>query len=195
MSDPQPIHSYKRLVVAVRQKKGSKLVLKSFKNVPVDALEMVLPDGKIQMNLLDKGLLTVSVGIAVVSIVAKVLLVVVEYNFDWSLLVTLLTGLIGVRVWTVYNNKRNKYMVKLSRMLYYKNLANNRSLLTLLVDRAEDESYKEAILVYFFLLTSRDPINAFKPSATLKSSEMGEYFLVSSFLRCFPSLFYMLGTK
>lgn len=173
MSSSQPIHYYKRLVVVIRQKKDSKLVLKAFKDVPVDALEMVLPDGKIKMNMLDKGLLSVSVGIAVVSIVVKVFMVLVEYNFDWSLLVTLLTGLISVRVWTVYKNKRNKYLVKLSRILYYKNLANNRSLLTLLVDRAEDESYKEALLVYFFLLTSRDSLNAFKPSATLRSSELG----------------------
>lgn len=169
-------------MVVIRQKKDSKLVLKAFKDVPVDALEMVLPDGKIKMNMLDKGLLSVSVGIAVVSIVVKVFMVLVEYNFDWSLLVTLLTGLISVRVWTVYKNKRNKYLVKLSRILYYKNLANNRSLLTLLVDRAEDESYKEALLVYFFLLTSRDPLNAFKPSATLRSSELGKCFSYFFFL-------------
>jgi hypothetical protein len=47
--------------------------------------------------------------------------------------------------------------VDLSRMLYFKNIANNRSLLTLLVDRAEDETFKEALLTYTFILKNRPP--------------------------------------
>ena len=39
-------------------------------------------------------------------------------------------------------------------MLYFKNLANNQGLLASIVSRAEDESFKEALLVYTFLLTS-----------------------------------------
>ena len=37
------------------------------------------------------------------------------------------------------------------RSLYYQTLANNASVLTRLVDTAEDEEYKETLLAYFFL--------------------------------------------
>ena len=40
--------------------------------------------------------------------------------------------------------------------LYYMTLANNASVLTRLIDTAEDEDYKEAMLAYFFLWRSID---------------------------------------
>ncbi|KAL8603060.1 hypothetical protein ACOMHN_015625 [Nucella lapillus] len=153
---PKPsVEYYKRVVVAIRLKKDSKLMLKAFKEIPVNSLEMVLPDGTIRMNTMDKGILASSVFIATVGLVAKVVTVLASMNFDWTLVVTLVTGAIGVRAWTTYKNRRNAYLVDVSRTLYFKNVANNRGLLALLVDRAEDESFKEALLAYTFLLTSR----------------------------------------
>ena len=49
------------------------------------------------------------------------------------------------------------YLTDVNRTLYYNNIANNRGLLALLVDRAEDELFKEALLAYTFLLTHRQP--------------------------------------
>ena len=42
--------------------------------------------------------------------------------------------------------------MELSKTFYYKALANNRALLTLAVDRAEDEVFKAALLAYTFVL-------------------------------------------
>lgn len=154
---PTPLTYYKRVVVAVRLKKDQKLILKSFKEVPVNALEMLLPDGKVTMSKLDKGVITTSAAIAFAGILAKIVTALADLNVDWTLVFTGVTGFVGIRSWTVYKNRRNAYMVDLSRMLYFKNIANNRGLLTLLVDRAEDESFKEALLVYSFLLTQRPP--------------------------------------
>jgi hypothetical protein len=73
------------------------------------------------------------------------------------LTITLVTGFVGIRALTVYKNRRNAYLADLNRLLYFKNVANNRGLLALLVDRAEDESFKEALLTYTFLLSNRTP--------------------------------------
>ncbi|KAL5022889.1 hypothetical protein ScPMuIL_002044 [Solemya velum] len=167
------IEYYKRVVVAIRLKKDHKLLLKAFKEVPVSSLEMLLPDGKINMTKIDKGILTFSLGLAGAGIVAKIVTLMAKIHIDWMLLVTMVTGLIGVRGWTVYKNRRNSYMVDLSRMLYFKNIANNRGLLALLVDRAEDESFKEALLVYSFLLANRPPSALTKGSNQLLPVDLG----------------------
>ncbi|XP_067651664.1 transmembrane protein 143-like [Haliotis asinina] len=170
---PQPMEYYKRVVLAIRLKKDSKLMLKAFKEVPINSLEMLLPDGTIKMSTFDKGLLSSSVFLASVGVVAKVVTVLAEMKIDWTLIVTAITGMVGIRAWTVYKNRRNSYLVDVSRMLYFKNIANNRGLLTLLVDRAEDESFKEALLTYTFLLTNRPPSEKAKPSSQHNPAELG----------------------
>lgn len=169
------IEYYKRVVVAIRLKKDHKLLLKAFKEVPVHSLEMLLPDGKINMTKIDKGILTTSLGLAAAGIIAKIVTLMAKIHIDWMLLVTMVTGLIGIQGWTVYKNRRNAYMVDLSRMLYFKNIANNRGLLALLVDRAEDESFKEALLVYTFLLVNRPPSTMKKGSNQLLPADLGLY--------------------
>ncbi|ESO98305.1 hypothetical protein LOTGIDRAFT_231385 [Lottia gigantea] len=169
----RPLEYYKRVVVAIRLKKDMKLMLKAFKEVPVNALEMLLPDGTIKMNTTDKGILVTSGVIAGVGIIAKLVTVLADLNVDWMLIFTAVMGTIGVRSWTVYKNRRNAYLVDVSRTLYFKNIANNRGLLTLLVDRAEDESFKEALLTYTFLLTQRSALTNLRESKLQSSADLG----------------------
>ncbi|GFO47118.1 transmembrane protein 143-like [Plakobranchus ocellatus] len=132
-STQKTIEYYKRVVVAIRLKKDSKLALKAFKEVPVNRLEMLLPDGTIQMSTWDKGLLASSAGIALFGVLAKVVTVLASLN----------------------------------------NIANNRGLITLLVDRAEDESLKEALLTYAFILNSRPAVLRNKPSSDFSQAILG----------------------
>lgn len=168
------IEYYKRVVVAIRLKKDQKLMFKAFKEVPVNSLEMLLPDGKIYMSNFDKGILTTSIAIATIGVLTKIVTYLASMHIDWSLIVTLVTGLIGVRAWTSYKNRRNAYLVDLSRMLYFKNISNNRGLLTVLVDRAEDESFKESLLTYTHLLTNRPPSARMKVSNVLEPKDLGK---------------------
>ncbi|XP_074644094.1 transmembrane protein 143-like isoform X2 [Tubulanus polymorphus] len=154
---PVPLEYYKRIVAAVRLRKDSKLILKMFKEVPINALEQLLPDGKIKMTKFDQGILTLTISIGMIGVMVKFVTMLAHFHVQWSLIMTGAAVLVAARSWTVYKNKRNLYLADLNRMLYYKNLANNRGLLTLLVDRAEDESFKEALLAYTFLLTRRPP--------------------------------------
>ncbi|XP_053391505.1 transmembrane protein 143-like [Mercenaria mercenaria] len=170
---PKPKLYYKRVVIALRFKRDQKLMLKSFKEIPVNALEMMLPDGKIKISKMDKGIIATSVSIAVMGIVAKIVTLLASMNVDWMLILSGVTGLAAVQSWTIYKNKRNRYLADLSRLLYFKNVANNRGLLALLVDRAEDESFKEALLVYTFLLANRPSTMYDKRSIEMSPAELG----------------------
>ena len=50
-------------------------------------------------------------------------------------------------------------MKALSDNLYFKNLDNNAGVFYHLIDAAEEEEFKEAVLAYYFLLTAKDPVN------------------------------------
>uniref|UniRef100_A0A0B6XXX1 Transmembrane protein 143 n=1 Tax=Arion vulgaris TaxID=1028688 RepID=A0A0B6XXX1_9EUPU len=150
----KPKEYFKRVVVALRLKKDSKLMLKAFKEIPVQNLEKLLPDGTIRMRAIDRALLASSAGIACFGVLAKMVTVLASLQVDWTLVLTLVSGTLGFRLWSTYRNRRNAYLLDVSRTLYFKNIANNRGLLTLLVDRAEDESLKEVLLTYVFLLNT-----------------------------------------
>ncbi len=146
---------FTRVFVAVRTKSDKKLRLKVFKEVPCNKLEYLLPNGKIMMSKFDKGFLASSVLVGASALALRSLPMLAD-KVQWSWIGLGLAGLVASRAWIGYKNKRNQYLVNLSRTLYYKTVAHNRGVLTLLVDRAQDEEFKEAILAYVFLLSPRN---------------------------------------
>ena len=148
-----PDEFYTRVVVVVRSKSDKMLHIKAFKEVPCTKLEHLLPDGKIQMSKFDKSFLASSVIVGAAAIALRSLPVLSDYKVQWTWLGLGLAGLVGSRAWIGYKNKRNHYLVNLATTLYYRTVANNRGVLTLLVDRAQDEEFKEALLAYVFLLS------------------------------------------
>ena len=50
-----------------------------------------------------------------------------------------------------FQRAKQKHLSSMIRNLYYLTLANNGSVLTRLIDSAEEEEYKETMLAYFFL--------------------------------------------
>ena len=79
-----------------------------------------------------------------------------SYQLNWTWVLLGVAALAGTRAWVGYRNKRNKYLANLAATLYFKTVANNRGVLTLLADRAVDEEFKEAFLAYVFLLSPRN---------------------------------------
>ena len=168
-----PVQYYKRLVMVMRLKKDQKLILKSFKEIPVGSLVSVLPNGNIEIRTLDKWVINAAVSVAALGIVAKIVMLLVHKPQEIAPAVTFVMALIGFAAWTSYNNKRTKYLSDIVNTLYFKNIANNRGLLALLVDRAEDESFKEALLVYSFLLANRPPSAQEAQSIEQQPSDLG----------------------
>ncbi len=62
--------------------------------------------------------------------------------------------------WSKFKNRKIKFMKALSDNLYFKNLDNNASVFHTLIDAAEEEDFKEAILAYSFLLNNSSGLNA-----------------------------------
>ncbi len=144
-----PTTYYTRVCLAVRSKGDKKLYFKVFKDIRGGELEHLLPKGKIKMSSFDKGTLTFSILLGVCMPFVRIM-PVLDDNWIWGGLS--LAAVIAGRAWTSYKSKRNHYLASLATTLYFKTVANNRGVLTLLTDRAQDEEFKEALLAYTFLL-------------------------------------------
>ena len=147
---------YSRVFVAVRSCSSKTLHLKVFKEVPCNKLEHLLPDGKIKMSRFDKQFLASSVVLGAGLLASRSVPVLADLKVQWTYIGVGLAGFIGARAWIGYKNKRNQYLASLASTLYYRTVANNRGVLTLLTDRAQDEEFKEALLAYAFLLSPRN---------------------------------------
>lgn len=146
---------------------GSQFIyLKLFKNIPKIELEMLFPNTSVGLKPFDKIKLGVTAGGGTgASVFATATKLTVAANPMAA--AGALAGLGGVifRQVTKVISQRNKYMMLLAQKLFFHNLANNRGVLTLLVDRAEEEDVKEAILAYYFLHKGHYATDAFETLA------------------------------
>lgn len=138
------------------------IYLKLFKNIPQDDLEMMFPNTKVEFKLLDKLKIGLTAGggtiAGLATAIPKLILGITAAALNPIVLLTSLAGIIGllVRQVTKVFHQRNEYMMTLAQNLYFHNLANNRGVLTLLVDRAEEEDIKEELLLYNYLVRNKD---------------------------------------
>jgi hypothetical protein len=152
-SDAGPVSAaYTRVFLAVRCKGEKMLHLKVFKDIHANEVEHLLPRGKIKMSTFDKGTLAASVLLGACLPFVRILPILSDLKFQWMWGGVGLAAFIAGRAWISYKNKRNHYLASLATTLYFKTVANNRGVLTLLTDRAQDEEFKEALLAYVFLL-------------------------------------------
>ena len=147
------IKELKRVCVVARYKSefGGNILVKLFKEVAVEDLKVVTPEVKLRLPIFDKvklgGTFLASVGAAV----WKILLGTLG-------LPLLLAGLIGylVKIILGFLNSRTKCMQKFSQSLYSQSLSNNVGALAMLIDQAEVQEVKEALLAYMFLYLHRN---------------------------------------
>lgn len=131
--------------------------LKLFKEIPRTDLKMMFPNTRVQFRFWDKLKLTVTAGGGtLVSVFTTATKILASLNPISAVLA--LVGLVGVifRQVMKFFNQRNQYMMVLAQNLYFHTLADNRGVLTLVCDRAEEEDTKEEMLLYAFIL--RQPI-------------------------------------
>jgi hypothetical protein len=179
---------YDRVVVYLRFKgrehfeaKGRRAVgfepgtssLKLFQNVPETGLEMLFPNARMRMRLVDKLMLAVPAALGGVGVLAKLsgpLLFVFAVVGVWlglggeagevsaKQLVALALGVFALVMFAnrqigKVKSRRVAYLKYLSENLYFKVLDNSAGVLHHLIDAAEEEDVKEAILAYYFVLT------------------------------------------
>ncbi|MFN3239487.1 MAG: TMEM143 family protein [Pseudomonadales bacterium] len=182
---PKPVtfQSYDRVVLFIRfadqlkdstfNKPGS-TILKLFHNVPTDDVEMLFPNTRLGMRLVDKLILGVPAvvgGGIVLSTKMGASLILLggllgfyvglrsePVHLDQAALIALVAalGTFGSFVWRQFGKFKTRklsFMQRLMENLYFRNLDNNAGVFHRLIDDAEEEECKEAILAYYFLLT------------------------------------------
>ena len=156
-------------------------IIKLFQNVPKADLEMLFPNSEVRMRTLDKAIIGGSAVIGgsivlVTKLGASLLLLAGIFGYWLGLSDEQVTigaqelialgigaGVIGgfiFKEWSKFKNRKLKFMKTLADNLYYKNLDNNAGVLHHLVDSAEEEECKEAILAYYFLLINNKPMTS-----------------------------------
>ena len=118
---------------------------------------MLLPETRFRMTLLDRGkvvLPTISgLALAVFKIMKGVAVLAFTGLYGTLAVLGLVGGTVGygVKSFFEYLRTKDKYQLNLTRSLYYQNLDNNAGVLHRLLDEAEEQEFREAILAYALL--------------------------------------------
>ena len=150
-------------------------IIKLFRNVPKNDMEMLFPNTEVRMKPIDKLLIGVPTAVGglfmlVTKLGATLLLLISVLAFwmglrdepaqlDQTSLIALVVGFgaLGGFLWRQFNKYKNRkiqFMKQLAENLYFKNLDNNSGVFHHLIDSAEEEECKETILAYYHLLIS-----------------------------------------
>lgn len=153
-------------------------VIKLFQDVPRADIEMLFPNTEVKMRRVDKFLIGVpalvsGIIIAATRLAATLGLILLLFGFwlgvreepielDQSTLVALGAGLgaLGsylIRQFAKYKARQMEFMKTLSDNLYFRNLDNDAGVFFNLLDAAEEEEVKEALLAWYFLRTVDGP--------------------------------------
>ncbi len=133
--------------------------LKLFKDIPQVDIEMLLPGGRIRMPKMDRwklgGSLSSSAGYVGWKLSTFPLASLLG-GFSYGLLFALWSPLVlifgyGYKTWYSFQSSRQTYTLQLTQSLYYQNLDNNSGVMFRLLDEAEEQETREALLGYFYL--------------------------------------------
>lgn len=161
--------------------KPGSIIVKYFQNIPRSDLEMLFPNTEVRMKPIDKLIIGVPAAIGGIIMLATKLgatlllcgaLIAfwlgvrnepVDLNQTNLLALAVGFGTLGAFLWKQFSNFKNRkirFMKMLADNLYFNNLDNNVGVFHRLIDAAEEEECKEAMLAYYFLLTADKPLSA-----------------------------------
>jgi len=156
------IPTFQRLVVMFRVRDHKRLrffvnpnaiYIKLFKNIPHADLEMLLPGSRPTMKWGDRGKIVLPIvsGVGVtISKITKLVLLGLKGPIG---IAALGAGAVGYGMRSVYGYHKTlqQYQLQLSQSLYFQSLGHNAGVMSYLLDEAEAQEFREAILAYFFL--------------------------------------------
>jgi hypothetical protein len=169
---------YKRLVIILKMRKHKRLprevdtqsvYLKVFKDIPKQDVKMLLPGARVCLSKVDRGRIGVPLltGAAMIGwrLVGSAWKAILNWGDDvlglvlgtassnpWLLWIVASGALgYGYQSYYGYQQLKQQYHLTLTESLYYQNLDSNAGVLTRLLDEAEEQEAREAILAYYFL--------------------------------------------
>ncbi|MDF1816396.1 MAG: TMEM143 family protein [Verrucomicrobiales bacterium] len=160
-----------------------KIYIYQYKDVPKADLEILFPNVRVSMNRKDRILLGIPALVAAIGTAVKlgVKIVLVAGVIAWVFFGKEMFGVdasnkemamkaavaflgilaafggLGFKQYTSVKNKRIGFLKEVSEHLFFRNIAMNKAVLNRIIDDGEDEDSKEAILVYYHLLTHKGP--------------------------------------
>ncbi len=165
----EDVPAYQRLVVILKLRANLRtrgvvdtedVHVKLFKDIPRMDLEMLLPGTRVKMSLVDrtKIVLPTLSGLSLTAwkLVSGAVAVATGGMYNGLALLGLVGGSIGygLRSFHGYLQTKQRYQLSLTESLYYQNLDNNAGVLMRLLDEAEEQENREALLAWFFLWRS-----------------------------------------
>lgn len=162
----QVVHpGYSRMVVALKFRPNPKLgpfvrsdvlYLRLFKDVPHVDMEMHLPEQgtRVVMRRIDKAQIASPLMVGVPTFLFKLLTAGLVSPLAMGMLMVAPISA-GVNSFFGFQRAKQKHLHHMIRSLYYLTLANNASVIHSIIDAAEEEEYKEALLAYFLLWRHR----------------------------------------
>lgn len=141
--------------IYIPEEQAGSIIAKQFRDVPIEHLKIVAPEVKLLLPLFDKfkvgGTFFAGLGTAVLKLIyAAAFSLVVFVVLLFGIILAFLKGIFG------FFNSKNKCMKKFSESLYHKSLSNNVAAVNMLLDQAETQEVKEALLAYYILYVHRD---------------------------------------
>ncbi len=157
------------------------IIVKLFQNIPRNDLEMLFPNTEVGMKMIDKMMIGIPATVGGIIMLATKLggtlllcgsLIAfwlgmrdepVQLNQTNLLALAIGFGTLGGFLWKQFSNFKNRkirFMKTLADNLYFKNLDNNMGVFHRLIDTAEEEECKEAILAYYFLSVAGKSLSA-----------------------------------
>lgn len=177
-------------------------ILKLFQNIPKADLEMLLPNTEVRMRVSDHAIILVPAifgGVLALLKLVSTLLLLWAFLWFWigvaekpqgelnkAALIGLGAGLLAFALHIVrqlgrFKNRKIAFMKALADSLYFKNLDNNAGVFHRVVDDAEEEEVKEALLAYYILLVAGRPLTAAELDAEVEGWFRARHGIVIDF--------------
>ena len=142
-----------------------KVYIKFFRNIPESDLEMIFPNPKPEMKFIHKMQIFLPLLAGFGVLIQKTIIGPfydagsnpLEGGFSLSYpMIALLIVLGGyvLRTFLGYKNVVQSFLGEIAKSLYFKDKGNNQGVFTMLIDSAEEQECKEAMMAYYFLLSS-----------------------------------------
>ena len=136
------------------------LHLRLFKTVPKLDLETIFPNTSPEMRYFDKVKIIAPLVGGLFTLLLKfgpLLFGGNAGNTSTSIVsgICVALGTYILKSYMTYQKTRDKYQTQISRNLYFKGQANNAAVLNMVIDMAEEQEVKEALLAYTFLLVDQ----------------------------------------
>ncbi|MEZ6090777.1 MAG: TMEM143 family protein [Pirellulaceae bacterium] len=144
---------------------SDRLHLSMFKNIPQADVDMLLPGTDIRFSWLDRTKIFAptlgGIGMTIFKIIRGAVVIAATGLAAVLGIAVLVAGIVGYAIRSVftYFRTKDKYLLNMTRSLYFQKLDTNAGVIYRLLQEARQQELLEAIVVYYVLANASEPIS------------------------------------